>query len=245
MYTKKRGFTLAEILIVLTVIGVIATITLPQLTGGVDEAQCKAGLKKAYSTIANIAAIQASENNLPTSATKEAAFDFFSAISENIKVEGYSTAAVATTSPSSKVTPDSIKGAVTWNSVSFGDTTGGTLSGSALGDTTWSPWVVATDEMAYSTLKGGGCGTMAAINKSDTTAGSAMASACVVVIVDVNGLQKGPNLLEPQAAADKVSGNVRLKKLTGDRFYIYIGKDGAARGSANNTITGRLLAGIK
>ena len=58
MYKYKKGFTLAEILIVLTVIGVIATITIPQLIGGIDEAQYKAGLKKAYSTLSNIASIE-------------------------------------------------------------------------------------------------------------------------------------------------------------------------------------------
>lgn len=45
-FKKIKGFTLAEILVVLTVIGVIATVTIPQLTGSVDEANIKQDLKK-------------------------------------------------------------------------------------------------------------------------------------------------------------------------------------------------------
>ena len=42
------GFTLAEILIVLMVIGIIATMTIPGLMKGVQEAQYKTAYKKAY-----------------------------------------------------------------------------------------------------------------------------------------------------------------------------------------------------
>ena len=48
----KKGFTLAEILIVLMVIGVIATLTVPTMMKGVTEAQLKTSYKKAYNTIA-------------------------------------------------------------------------------------------------------------------------------------------------------------------------------------------------
>ena len=46
----KKGFTLAEILIVLMVIGIIATMTIPGLMKGVQEAQYKTAYKKAYLT---------------------------------------------------------------------------------------------------------------------------------------------------------------------------------------------------
>ena len=42
----KKGFTLAEILIVLMVIGVIATMTVPSLMKGVNEATYKTAYKK-------------------------------------------------------------------------------------------------------------------------------------------------------------------------------------------------------
>ena len=40
---KKFGFTLAEVLVALTVVGVLAVITVPQIASGVDEARYKAG----------------------------------------------------------------------------------------------------------------------------------------------------------------------------------------------------------
>ena len=44
----KKGFTLAEILIVLMVIGVIATMTIPSVMKGVVDAQIKTGYKRRY-----------------------------------------------------------------------------------------------------------------------------------------------------------------------------------------------------
>lgn len=48
---KKNGFTLAEVLITLSIIGVVATLTLPSLMTNTGEAQYKAGLKKAINTL--------------------------------------------------------------------------------------------------------------------------------------------------------------------------------------------------
>lgn len=48
---KKTGFTLAEVLITLTIIGVIATLTLPALMNNTAEQQYKAGLKKGLNTL--------------------------------------------------------------------------------------------------------------------------------------------------------------------------------------------------
>ena len=48
---KKNGFTLAEVLITLAIIGVIATMTLPGLMTNVGEEQAKTGLKKVVNTL--------------------------------------------------------------------------------------------------------------------------------------------------------------------------------------------------
>ena len=47
----KKGFTLSEILIVMTLIGVITMLTVPSLIGNMDKTTKAATLKKAYSTI--------------------------------------------------------------------------------------------------------------------------------------------------------------------------------------------------
>ena len=48
---KKNGFTLAEVLITLAIIGVVATMTLPTLMNNAGEQQYKTGLKKGINTL--------------------------------------------------------------------------------------------------------------------------------------------------------------------------------------------------
>jgi prepilin-type N-terminal cleavage/methylation domain-containing protein len=48
-----RGFTLAEVLVTLMIIGVIASITIPSLKKSTDEKSSIANLKKAYSVLSN------------------------------------------------------------------------------------------------------------------------------------------------------------------------------------------------
>ena len=61
----KKGFTLAEILIVLMVIGVIATMTIPTLLGAVQDQQYKTAYKKAFNQISGIMAMEAVGGSLP------------------------------------------------------------------------------------------------------------------------------------------------------------------------------------
>ncbi|MCR4881307.1 MAG: type II secretion system GspH family protein [bacterium] len=49
----KKAFTLAEVLVTLLVIGVIAALTIPQLINSTEDRQYKTAYKKAVSTIAN------------------------------------------------------------------------------------------------------------------------------------------------------------------------------------------------
>lgn len=52
---KKTGFTLAEVLITLAIIGVVATMTLPALMTNTQEQQAKTGLKKGINTLTEAA----------------------------------------------------------------------------------------------------------------------------------------------------------------------------------------------
>ena len=47
-YNIKQGFTLAEVLITLAIIGVIATMTIPALTKSINDAEKKVALKEAF-----------------------------------------------------------------------------------------------------------------------------------------------------------------------------------------------------
>ncbi len=51
IFMKKQGFTLAEVLITLVIIGIIAAMTLPSLLGGTNKQEIKTGLQKAMSTL--------------------------------------------------------------------------------------------------------------------------------------------------------------------------------------------------
>lgn len=52
---KKNGFTLAEVLITLAIIGVVATMTLPALMTNTAEQQARTGLKKGINTLTEAA----------------------------------------------------------------------------------------------------------------------------------------------------------------------------------------------
>lgn len=52
-YKNKRGFTLAEVLITLGIIGVVVALTMPTLIANQREKEAVARLKKAYSTLSN------------------------------------------------------------------------------------------------------------------------------------------------------------------------------------------------
>lgn len=58
---KKNGFTLAEVLITLTIIGVVATLTLPALMTNAAEQQAKSALKKGINTLTNAAQMNATQ----------------------------------------------------------------------------------------------------------------------------------------------------------------------------------------
>ena len=55
----KKGFTLAEVLITLSIIGVVAAVTIPQLNVNVKERAAIAGYKKAINMLSNIGTVTA------------------------------------------------------------------------------------------------------------------------------------------------------------------------------------------
>ena len=61
----KRAFTLAEVLITLVIIGVIAALTVPTLIQNTQKQEYVTGLKKAYSTLSNAANMAIAENGSP------------------------------------------------------------------------------------------------------------------------------------------------------------------------------------
>ena len=61
-----RGFTLAEVLITLGIIGVVAALTIPTLMQNLNRRDTIAKVKKVHSVLSNAAQLSVQENGLPT-----------------------------------------------------------------------------------------------------------------------------------------------------------------------------------
>ena len=248
----KKGFTLAEILIVLMVIGVIATMTVPSLMKGVNEAQFKTAYKKAFNAVTNIAAVEKISGQLPVKADATSALNFFSSLNANLSVKEFYKAPTAneisaTTAQNLLTSDDTYLRA----KVSDGKKTteygksGNLLDSTTISDSQASPWIVTEDSLAYSVIpaNSGTCGTKADIMAAATVEAASKAS-CLVVLVDVNGLAKGPNKFEQQVIAG-VASTAKMNQLEGDRYYIFVGNDGVSSGPKAVTVSGRLMSDMK
>ena len=243
----KKGFTLAEILIVLMVIGVIATMTVPSLMKGVNDATYKTAFKKAYNSVTNIAAVEKIAGQLPVTNDATSVSDFFASLNSNLSVKEYVEAQEANfdknTSSESLQTTSTKSGTAV--KITFGNKfesgSGTKIEGSS---STRTPWIVTEDNIAYSVIpaNNGTCENKMVVNSTDKEK-DAQGQACVVVVVDVNGLAKGPNKLEPQIGT--LTSSSKLAMLEGDRYYIYIASDGVAAGPKGATISGRLMSDMK
>ena len=256
----KKGFTLAEILIVLMVIGVIATMTIPSMMKGVTEAQLKAGYKKAYNTIANFAAMERVSGALPSRGNADNVSLLYQSLNSALSVksfaqqdvnagsvlqnneENYPTCITATINN----TPTTIGYGDDCPTLTTGtsDTTGGIPANGADAH-----WIITEDNIAYTILEGGrnadrNCATKQEIASLDDDAAAAAAS-CLVMIVDVNGMAKGPNTIEEQGMDGEIASTESLLTLTGDQYKIYFGIDGATPGPRVATVTGRIMADLK
>lgn len=251
----KKGFTLAEILIVLMVIGVVATMTIPSLMKGVTDAQYKTAYKKAFNAVVNIAAMENVSGNLPATKDASGVEVMYKTLKANLSVKDYVTYAKSNLNSGKKVALSDV------------DETDTALTGGA----THSNWITTEDNISYLVMT---------VNEFKTTAGienqqnennntqenqqnpsgnqstqsqpcgtkldinsSGIDQACMVVIVDVNGVTSNPNSLDAQVTG--VDENAQINALEGDRFPIFIGKDGATAGSKKTTVTGRIVAELK
>lgn len=268
----KKGFTLAEILIVLMVIGVIATMTIPSLMKGVAEAQYKAGYKKAYNAIVNIAAMEKVAGQLPSKPDKAQAALFLQSMANSLSTKEFvlsnSIDSGTVVLPGQAVAGMSVKGTEgsTTNTIAIGlSSAAASNTGNAVGtgESGNTGWLVTDDGLAYSIVMGDGvtaandCALKSEILSQNSAANAAKIS-CLVVVVDVNGLYKGPNRLERQAtsaqttagggpAGDFISAGslAKMNTLTRDRYYIYLGSDGATSGPVAWTVSGRIIADLK
>lgn len=252
----KKGFTLAEILIVLMVIGVIATMTIPSMMKGVAEAQLKAGYKKAYNTIVNFAAMEKISGTLPAKATDAGVKALYAGLNSSLSVKEYgfdATGSAAVSADYSRTClnlaaaggegeTDTLGTGTDCAQVTYEDASAGAAT------TGNSAWITTDDGMSYQVYKGGATANQALTKQEINAAASeadAVTASSAVIIVDVNGLGKGPNLFEKQGYEVELEEGKSLDTITGDRYKIYVGSDGATAGPKNFTVTGRMVADSK
>ena len=252
----KKGFTLAEILIVLMVIGVIATMTIPSMMKGVTEAQLKTGYKKAYNTISNFAAMEKVAGTLPARGSNQNINSLYKALNASLSVKGYG---IQTINAGSVLA--SGQGSANCLTLLDGEGTIGTDDGQCAQvaaeegagnggeiNTADQAWIITEDNIAYAVVQGGrtdaNADTKQQIAAADNDAAASGASSAII-IVDVNGLSKGPNTFEVQGVAEELEAANPLDTITGDQYKIYIGSDGATAGPKETTVTGRIVADLK
>ena len=258
----NKAFTLAEILIVLMVIGVIAALTVPSVMKGVTEAQLKTGYRKALNYIQNIAAAEKIAGFLPTTNISSETMRFFGTLNTNLSVNSYVSKEASTANSRKTINNSDYVGAINIGGIKFGsgEKLAGDVGENSITTYDASPWIVTDDNIAYSVMCGGEtgvpktCGTVAEIVAQKNQA-DAILKSCSIVIVDVNGLSKGPNAFDPQAGpqtgvrlntfATAPAEGSPLKTLTGDQFLIFLGTDGATAGPKVFTVTGRIAADLK
>lgn len=253
----KKGFTLAEILIVLMVIGVIATMTVPSMMKNVQEAQYKTAFKKAYNTIANLTAKLGVEGRMPVAicsadgtcaASKDETAKFFIAMMENLSVRN-----VSSVKQNNRAAADrNSEIAVSYNGNTFGVNSGGGTdatalisydwSGATIGDTSARPWITSDDGISYTLLQGTNCSSKNTVSTKDSVS-NLLTESCLAILVDINGVEKMPNYIEPQSDI-KTTGQ-DMEPLTGDQYYIFVAKDGITTGTKLKQAASRIVADMK
>ena len=241
----KKGFTLAEVLIVLMVIGAIATMTIPSLMKGITETQWKTAYKKAYNAVVNLCAMERISGSLPSSNNAAGVLKMFDSLQNNLSIKDYYAMDAETALSDGKIIAASdLKAGISYtDSNGIKISTGGTDQVTYANTATITPWINTDDGLSYAVVAGDGCETKAKIDEA-TTYDETMNAACVVVVVDVNGINKGPNTIETQMTTH-YTDSAAMKTLTGDRYYIFVGKDGATAGSKKALVTGRIVADLK
>lgn len=76
VFKVKKAFTLAEVLVALTIIGIVAAMTIPSIMQSTQEAELKSAYKKAYSEMSQAVMKMAQDNGGDLSAYNGAARSF-------------------------------------------------------------------------------------------------------------------------------------------------------------------------
>ena len=216
---KRKGFTLAEILLVITIIGIIGTLTISILAPSMDDGRYRVSYRKAYTAIKNMYDAERYTGMIGSIASDKGLM--FKMLKKSLQVKDY-----APYKDDSSI---------------YGHSDFIDIKDLPMDESAYDYWIITNDNIAYRVnSQGDYCKPKNVIN-STTTYQQAMYASCFTLLVDVNGLSKGPNTLAPQ----NVDPNETTGVIKADRFYIYMGLDGSSPGNVSDFVTGRIVAGMK
>ena len=212
---KKNGFTLAEVLITLAIIGVVASITLPALMGNVQEQQAVTAFRKSMNTLNEVAQLNAAQDGFDFTgvslATQPAAGDVYDAngrLDQSVWGMMYSKAQVDVTKSGAAGEASAIS-------------PGGTGNGSCAN----MDFVIAFRD-----------GTALCYANTHPAANGENHNDPIFAVVDTNGI-KAPNRVSVCAADDRACIN-RSTRNIGDQFVITLHKGIAIPGRVTPTDNG-------
>lgn len=243
---RKVAFTLAEIIIAVTFVGIIACLTMPSLVNGLKAKTYRAAYTEAFKKVKEVASM-----TRPTNGLEPTGQQLWKALNDSLSVTGYSAPSETLGQQSGVIIKeDELKPAAIWEYVNTGwqencsSTKVGIKTSDNVARTTvgmLSPWIVTQNNMAFAVdfnqdrknsvgFSTYDCADTIYISNA-TSYRNAHSYACGVVIVDINGLDKGPNKPRKVFDADDTSHVMNETDLDDeivkyDRFYIYIGKNG-------------------
>lgn len=249
-------------MLVAVVIGIIATLTITIIAKNVIEAQIKTGYKKALNVVSNIASAEKVAGSLPITNKPEEMMRFFKALNENLSSNSYVLAKTSPINSKTLATSADYNTAIKIDNKTYGSNTNATVQvdNSSITPNSPSPWIVTDENIAYSIIPVGKtegvetCKTIAQITSQSTQSNAVLAS-CALIVIDINGLSKGPNAFDRQVGPisgidlskfdSPLSKNSSLNPLIGDQYIIFLGSDGATAGPKIATVGGRISLDIK
>jgi len=217
---KLKAFTLAEVLIVMSILGVLAVLTVPNMINNVDAQKRNTSFKKAYNSLSS--AYGSYFSNLAKPQNSKEADRVFTMLNEKLSVDYYYKEDTKTGTATKEY--DKTK-------VSYADY-----------------WIKTNDGMAYKVLrptKDTACATRLTIN-GKTTSATAQTTTCLYITVDYNGI-KGPNTACEGAGVAEgktVITDDDIAHLSNcDRISYYVADTGITAGHPEKTIAGALIGG--
>jgi len=214
----KKGFTLAEILVVLVLIGVISAITIPSVVGNANTKQKIAQFKKAYNSISSAYAAGFATSAPPVSSDTGSStiqYDRLKkAFSENLNIKAYCASDKASNNT------------CTANNYTY--------EPPALGG-----WYIMEDGTAFriqANTANKSCITKMDTNNQTSTS-DAIKLSCFYITIDIDG--PDPNKGDNSLVSDSVD---TTKTFSGDRIVVYVTNNSIASGNPDKTAGGRILS---